>query len=235
MDGEAKRVTGEGGGWKKKCGALSGVIPQEVTLTVDVYVYMCQPWSGDNGRASQRIRRWAARSAHNPVLLPRWWAGEQGEWGRRGIEEGGGGWGWAVEWLEQLLVKDLSQPITSAPFFFPRRDRRGGDPDLPAFHRLQPSLRARVYVGSDIGLCRTVQASTHSRSLYVANDSQCRGGSVVAADGEGLGGLLAARGGDKLCQHVSIFVSVATWTFLSIIMFLSVHGGDNSYSLKTIS
>lgn len=54
-----------------------------------------------------------AQFAHTPVSLP-----QTGEQTNKGIgkdenEEGGGG---GVEWLEQLLVKDLSQSITSVPF-----------------------------------------------------------------------------------------------------------------------
>lgn len=76
---------------------------------------------------------------HPSAVALRSWGGERG---RRG---GGGAWGWwGVKWLLQLLVKDLSQSVTSVPPPLSQRWQARGWPRPARFYRLRSLQRARA-------------------------------------------------------------------------------------------
>lgn len=86
MDGEDKRMTAEEA-QGENVSALFTAHPRR-SRKPQTFMCMCQPWSPDNGRTTQRRFPWAAWSAQNTALAH----DEQGnarDW-KTGTE--GGGW-----------------------------------------------------------------------------------------------------------------------------------------------
>lgn len=105
-------LTGEGRrwGWEKGEHARRPS-PRNHIYCRRLRVYMCQIGIPDNRRTSS-VSPTLQRRYHTPTSKGKRGERERREWGGGGeeSEEEGG-----VEWLEQLLVKDLSQSITSVP------------------------------------------------------------------------------------------------------------------------